>query len=143
MKAREIGSRVKKGATKAASKVGTMYEAGKERMPQIEFRPMWERVKVGLGKTATVIGKGTGKAAESVARTAKRAGIQYERYGLQHKLQKLVAQLGAEVYDGWQKGAKSLSYEVPPVKDLVMKISDMEKQIDALERKSRSLKKAA
>ena len=143
MKVEDIKGEVKKKAAKAADKAGTMYEIGKERLSHVEFRPMWERIKTGFGKTATIIGKGTEKAAESVVLTAKRAGIQYERYELHRKLQKLVAQLGAAVYDAWRKGEKTISYSAPPVKDLLEKIEGLEKQIDAVERKSRSLKKAA
>ncbi len=143
MKGEDIKGDVKKKAAKAVSKVGTLYDIGKEKLSHVEFRPMWERIKSGFGKTATIIGKGTEKAAEGVVLTAKRAGIQYERYELHRKLQKLAAQLGAAVYDGWQKGAKTISYSDTPVKELISKIEDLEKQIDAVERKSRTLKKAA
>lgn len=143
MKGEDIKGDVKKKAAKAAAKVESLYEIGKEKLSHVEFRPMWERIKVGFGKTANIIGKGTEKAAGSVVLTAKRAGIHYERYDLHRKLQKLVAQLGAAVYDGWQKGAMTISYSTPPVKDLIAKIEGVEKQIDTLERKSRTMKKAA
>jgi hypothetical protein len=95
MKVEDIKSTVKKKAAKAAGKVETIYETGREKLSHVEFRPMWERIKAGFGKTATIIGKGTGKAAESVVLTAKRAGIQYERYELHRKLQKLAARRGS------------------------------------------------
>lgn len=143
MNVEDIKGEVKKKTAKAVSKVGTMYDIGREKLSRVEFRPMWERIRSGFGKTATIIGKGTEKAAEGVVLTAKRAGVRYERYELHRKLQKLAAQLGAAVYDGWQKGSKTISYSSPPVKDLIMKIEGLEKQIDAVERKSRTLKKAA
>lgn len=143
MKVKDIRSEVKTKARKAADTVGTMFEAGREKMSHIEVRPLWERVKAGFEKTASVIGKGTEKAAGNVVLTAKRTGLRYERFELERKLRKLAAQLGATVYDAQRTGAKSISFAAPAVKDLITEISGLEKKIEDLERRSRSLKKAA
>lgn len=143
MNVKHIRTGMEKNAKKAAEKLGAFYGSGRERISQVELRPLWERVKVGFERTANAVGKGTGKAAESVALTAKRAGIRYERFELNRKLQRLVARLGAAVYDGRLTNARSISYSAQPVKGLIEEISGVEKQLDDLDRRERSLKKAA
>jgi hypothetical protein len=60
--------------------------------------------------------------------------LKVEILQLKNMAQKLAAQLGAEVYSAFmEKGQASLSADSPAIKDIVLKLDKIEKDIDARE----------
>lgn len=143
MKMGTIRSSVRSGTKRAVGKAENVLASGRQKLTRMEIRPVWDRVKTGFGKTAEAIGHGTEKATETVMATAKRAGVQYRIYEHHRKLQKFLTQLGAAVYEASRGEHRSLNLGKQPIKTLLTKIDDVEKSIVTLERKGKSLKKAA
>ncbi len=136
----------KKAAKKTAEKVRSevvrktedLLKSGREKFEQIDFDPIWKRVKTGLEGAVKALGTGTEKATEKTVAMAKRAGVEYQIYEQNHQLRKLLAELGGKVYDLVRRSPQALSPDDPEIIDMVAKITDMEKKIAALEEKSKA-----
>lgn len=98
-------------------------------------------------KMRDMVNKGMAVSREAVSK----AGAQAQVWGemgvvkveiLQYRSQaeKLTTQLGAEVYSTFaEKGQKTLSADSPAIRDLIAKISELEKLIDEKEERFRKL----
>ena len=120
-----------------------LFAAGKQRYGEIRSKPIWGRMRKGIESTAEVVGKGTRRAAEKSAVLARRAGVKYDKYETDHKLQKVLAEFGRIVYDRIQHDPRTLFPNDTAVTDMVEQIREMEKKSAELETKEESIKRAA
>jgi hypothetical protein len=118
-----------------------LLESGKKKNEEIAIQPIRKRVKKRLVEAVEAMEKGTEKVAEKAATIATLAGVKYKIYEHNHKLQKLLAELGGEVYELAKRNPQALSPTDPEVVEMIGKIADMEKKITALEERAKSLKK--
>jgi hypothetical protein len=136
---------VKKKVVKTKSdilkKAKGLIKTGRERFDEIDFQPIWKRVKTGLDRAVEAVGKGTEVAADKAMNLASRAGVEYQLFELHRKLEKLLAELGGRAYDLAKRTPAALSDADAEITRMVGKISEMEKKIATLEDEAEMLKK--
>lgn len=118
-----------------------LIKTGRERFDEIDFQPIWKRVKTGLDRAVEAVGKGTEVAADKAMNLASRAGVEYQIFELHRKLEKLLAELGGRAYDLAKRTPPTLSAADAEIARMVGKISEMEKKIAALEDEAETLRK--
>jgi hypothetical protein len=118
-----------------------LIKTGRERFDEIDFQPIWKRVKTGLDRAVEAVGKGTEVAADKAMNLASRAGVEYQIFELHRKLEKLLAELGGRAYDLAKRTPPALTAADAEITRMVGKISEMEKKIAALEDEAEALKK--
>ncbi len=136
---------VKKKVVKTRSdimgKAKGLIKTGREKFDEIDFQPIWTRVKAGLDRAVEAVGKGTEMAADKAMNLASRAGVEYQIFEHHRKLEKLLAELGGRAYDLAKRTPPALSAADADITRMVGKISEMEKKIAELEDEAEKLKK--
>jgi hypothetical protein len=118
-----------------------LIKTGRERFDEIDFQPIWKRVKTGLDRAVEAVGKGTEVAADKAMNLASRAGVEYQIFELHRKLEKLLAELGGRAYDLAKRTPPALTAADADITRMVGKVSEMEKRIAELEDEAEMLKK--
>jgi len=135
---------VKKRTAKTKSdilkKARGLLKTGREKFDEIDFQPIWKKVKTGLDRAVDVVGKGTERAADKAMNLASRAGVEYQLFEYHRKLEKLLAELGGRAYDLARRNPPALGAMDPDITRMVGRISEMEKKIAVLEDEAQALK---
>src|SRR4030067_3530917 len=104
---------VKKKAAKTKpdilKKAQGLLKTGREKFDEIDFQPIWKKVKTGLDRAVDVVGKGTERAADKAMNLASRAGVEDQLFEYHRKLEKLLAELGGRAYDLAKRNPPALS----------------------------------
>ncbi len=136
-----VKKKVVKTKSDIVKKAKGLLKTGREKFDEIDFQPIWTRVKTGLDRAVEAVGKGTEMAADKAMNLASRAGVEYQIFELHRKIEKLLAELGGRAYDLAKRTPPALSAADADITRMVGKISEMEKKIAALEDEAQTLKK--
>ena len=120
-----------------------LYSTGRETYARIKSKPVWHRLRMGLERAAGIVGRGTKKAAKKTGTLAKQAGVTYEKYEHEHKLQKLLAEFGGRIYDRVWDNPQAISSVDPDAADMVERITAMKEKTAELLHKEEDIKSAA
>lgn len=137
-KRRAVKSPSKK--TGLGGKANELLKTGREKLEGMDLQPIWEKAKREFQGAVKALGKGTEKAAEKTAVMGKQAGIQYQLYLNQLKLQKLLADLGGRVYDLKQAGSTDSVMSDAKASEIIRRVEEMNQKILALKEESRTLR---
>jgi hypothetical protein len=139
---------MKKRASKATSKrsgikkqVEDYLKAGRQRIEEIPFEPIWNRTKKEVKVAAGAIGRGTEVAAKRTIKLGKRAGLMYQIYMNNLKLQSSLAELGGRIYDLARTHSSDLILNDLRAIGSIKKVEEMDQKIIDLKQKVKALRK--